>query len=61
MGQALERNPEVAIALEQDGHELASHGYRWVDRTSWTIEEEAEYARKAINGALHIYYLLSSD
>ncbi|EIM88713.1 carbohydrate esterase family 4 protein [Stereum hirsutum FP-91666 SS1] len=49
VGQALERHPEVAIALEQDGHELASHGYRWVDRTSWTIEEEAEYARKAIN------------
>lgn len=29
-GQALEMNPDVAVKLSQAGHEIASHGYRWV-------------------------------
>lgn len=31
MFQSLERNPEAARALVADGHEVASHGYRWYD------------------------------
>jgi peptidoglycan/xylan/chitin deacetylase (PgdA/CDA1 family) len=50
VGQALEMNPAVAAALEDGGHEIASHGYRWIDRSSWTIEEEKENVRKAIKG-----------
>ncbi|KIK53041.1 carbohydrate esterase family 4 protein [Collybiopsis luxurians FD-317 M1] len=48
VGRALEMNPEVAIALEEEGHEIGSHGWRWVDRSGWTEEEEAENARKTL-------------
>jgi len=27
-----------------------SHGWRWVDRSGWTPEEEVENVKKAING-----------
>lgn len=30
IGQAFERNPEVAEAFTKNGHEIASHGYRYV-------------------------------
>src|SRR4030095_7679669 len=30
VGMALERNPRVAEAMLRDGHEIASHGWRWV-------------------------------
>src|SRR5262249_2545641 len=29
VGMALERNPEVARAMMEGGHEVASHGWRW--------------------------------
>src|SRR5262245_47593487 len=31
VGMALERNPEVARAFVEAGHEVASHGWRWID------------------------------
>lgn len=31
VGQALEKNPAVAKALQSGGHEIASHAYRWID------------------------------
>lgn len=31
VGQALEKNPAVARALMEGGHEVASHAYRWID------------------------------
>jgi peptidoglycan/xylan/chitin deacetylase (PgdA/CDA1 family) len=31
VGQALEKNTEVAKALQSGGHEIASHAYRWID------------------------------
>ena len=31
VGMALERNPEVAAATAEHGHELAPHGWRWMD------------------------------
>lgn len=30
-GRALELNPEVGRALADQGHEVAGHGYRWID------------------------------
>ncbi|KAF9058701.1 putative polysaccharide deacetylase family protein [Rhodocollybia butyracea] len=48
VGQALEMNPEVAVALEVRGHEIGSHGWRWIDRSGWTAEEEADNARKTL-------------
>ena len=39
--RALERNPEVARAMIAAGHEIASHGYRWIDYQF--VPEEIEH------------------
>lgn len=31
VAQALERLPEVAQRMVRDGHEIAAHGWRWID------------------------------
>jgi putative urate catabolism protein len=31
VGMALERTPDPCLAMQKSGHELASHGYRWID------------------------------
>ena len=43
VGQALEKNPAVAKALQDGGHEIASHAYRWIDYHSMPAEQEKEY------------------
>jgi len=43
VGQALEKNPAVAHALKEGGHEIASHAYRWLDYHSMPPELEKEY------------------
>lgn len=40
VGQALERNPEIGRALSAAGHEVAGHGYRWIDYRDMPEEEE---------------------
>jgi putative urate catabolism protein len=30
-GMAVERNPEPILALHEAGHEICSHGYRWIE------------------------------
>lgn len=32
-----------------------SHGWRWVDRSNWTVEEEVENVKKAIDGKSHYF------
>ncbi|KZO95454.1 carbohydrate esterase family 4 protein [Calocera viscosa TUFC12733] len=48
VGQAMLLNPAVGAALQAAGHEAASHGWRWIDRSAWTFEEEKAFAKKAI-------------
>lgn len=48
VGMALEKAPKVAEGFVTRKHELASHGYRWVDRSKWSPDEEAEMVRQAI-------------
>lgn len=43
VGQALEKNPAVAKALMEGGHEVASHAYRWLDYHGCPAELEREY------------------
>jgi peptidoglycan/xylan/chitin deacetylase (PgdA/CDA1 family) len=31
VGRAIELNPEVGKAFVESGHEIASHGYRWIN------------------------------
>jgi putative urate catabolism protein len=48
VGMALERHPEAARALIAAGHEIASHGWRWIDHQTMPIEEERAHLRRAI-------------
>ena len=46
VGRALELNPTAARAFAEAGHEVASHGWRWIDyRTVPEHVERAEIAR----------------
>ena len=45
---ALERNPTVAARMLADGHEIATHGYRWIDYQYVGEETERAHLQKAI-------------
>jgi len=49
VAMALERHPAVAEAMVQDGHEICSHGYRWIDYQYMDEAEEREHITKAVN------------
>ena len=48
VGMAVERNPEPVQALHAAGHEICSHGYRWVDYQYIDEETEREHMQRAI-------------
>jgi len=48
--RALEQNPELARACVARGHEMVSHGYRWIDYMNVAEALEAEHMRLAITG-----------
>ncbi|WP_428036795.1 allantoinase PuuE [Amphritea sp.] len=48
VAMAAERHPEVIRAMVKDGHEICSHGYRWIDYQYMDEEEEREHMQKAI-------------
>ena len=39
---ALERNPQFAKAITDNGHDVVGHGYRWIQQ--WDMERDAEKA-----------------
>lgn len=43
VGKALELNPEIGRALSAAGHEVAGHGYRWIDYRNIPEEEERRH------------------
>ncbi len=45
---ALERNPEAAHAMRAQGHELATHGYKWIDYQNVPAEVEREHIKRAV-------------
>ena len=45
---ALERNPEAARAIRDAGHEVCSHGNRWVGFQDMSEEDEREQMRIAV-------------
>ncbi|MCQ8240834.1 allantoinase PuuE [Rhizosaccharibacter radicis] len=49
VGMAIERHPEVAHALVEAGHEIATHGYRWIDYQHVSPEREREDMERAID------------
>jgi allantoinase len=48
VGKALELNPEIGRALSAAGHEVAGHGYRWIDYRSVSEDEERRHIRLTI-------------
>ena len=48
VAMALERNPAAVEAFLDDGHEIASHGWRWINYQHLPIDEEREHMRRAI-------------
>ena len=48
VGMAVERNPAVIEAMLKDGHEICSHGYRWIDYQYVNEEVEREHIGLAV-------------
>ncbi len=46
--QALEKAPELTGAIMAGGHEVCSHGWRWVHQFQMDEDTEREFIRKAI-------------
>jgi peptidoglycan/xylan/chitin deacetylase (PgdA/CDA1 family) len=46
--QTLQANPEAAREIAAKGHEVCSHGYRWIEHFTLSKEEEREHIRKAV-------------
>jgi allantoinase len=52
VGMALQRCPEVAAAFVELGHEIASHGWRWIHYQNIDEATEREHLRLAVQ-AIH--------
>lgn len=48
VAMAIERHPDVAHAMVEAGHEICSHGYRWIDYQYMDESEERDHMIKAI-------------
>lgn len=48
VARALKQNPELARACVARGHEMVSHGYRWVDYCDVDETIEREHIRRAV-------------
>ncbi|KZD12572.1 allantoinase PuuE [Oceanibaculum pacificum] len=48
VGMAVARYPEAARAMHEAGHEVASHGWRWIDYSGLPEELERQHMRLAI-------------
>lgn len=48
VSMALQRNPRVALALAEGGHEIACHGWRWIDYDGVDEAVEREHMAMAI-------------
>ena len=54
VAMAAERNPEPLLALLADGHEICSHGYRWIDYQYVDEATEREHMRLAVDALTRI-------
>ncbi len=49
VARALEQNPQLAKAFVDLGHEIVSHGYRWIDYGAVAEDVEREHIRRAVD------------
>lgn len=54
VGMAAERNPDPIRALHDSGHEIASHGNRWIDYQYVDENTERKHMQQAIAAIEHI-------
>ncbi|UJF17833.1 allantoinase PuuE [Vibrio sp. SS-MA-C1-2] len=54
VGMAAQRYPEIIKQMHDAGHEICSHGYRWIDYKDVSIEAEREQMYQAINAIKEI-------
>ena len=45
---ALERAPDLARTIAEDGHEVCSHGWRWIHQFQMDEDQERDFIRKAV-------------
>ena len=45
---ALERNPAITAAISDAGYDVCSHGYRWINHRTLTVDDEREQIRAAV-------------
>ncbi|EPJ45243.1 MAG: chitooligosaccharide deacetylase [Osedax symbiont Rs1] len=48
VAMAIQRHPDVATAMVAAGHEICSHGYRWIDYQNMPEAEEQQHLEQAI-------------
>lgn len=48
VAMALQRNPDAARAMIEEGHEVASHGWRWIDYQDVDEAVEREHLHRAV-------------
>ncbi len=48
VAMALERNPDAVAAIMDSGHEIASHGWRWIDYQRIDEATEREHMQRAV-------------
>lgn len=48
VAMAMERYAEPVLTAMKDGHEICSHGYRWINYHGFTKEQEREHMERAI-------------
>ncbi len=48
-GLALSRNNQLAAYLKSSEHEIAGHGYRWINYRDMPIDEEREHIKKTLS------------
>lgn len=49
VGMAIERYPEAARAMLAAGHEVSTHGYRWIDYKFFSAEAERDHIRRTVD------------
>ena len=54
VAMALARHPEAARAMVEAGHEIASHGWRWIDYQSMSVAEERRHMGLAIDAITRV-------
>jgi len=54
VGMALERHPAAARAIVEGGHEVVSHGYRWIDYQFVDEAIEREHMRLAVESLTRV-------